>query len=314
MMALPCVIGHHRPSRPPLFPSPTTSNKNSDQAPRTPHGGLGIDTIGIDMWLLPWMTALALAGAGPPTAVDTAALVTEARRIQQADLAEWARLAFRRRVFRQRLDPNDGALETSLLDFWVTPRGGGRFDEALRQIDGRLPGQTETREHRRARRFEKRYRTAFMGDAGEYEQGDFSLTHFMTRPTYRYRGIEVVDGIRCHRLDFPAQPEAAARGVASRISASTEGTLWLETTGLHAIRAESRLVRPVSAMMGLIQIERVEITVTTLAFGRHRLPREFAGTTTSVLAGRTQRKRNRFLYSGHQEVLPSPDHTEDGGR
>ena len=50
------------------------------------------------MWLLSWMTALALAGAGSSPAVDPASLVGEARRVQQEDLATWSHLEFRRQV------------------------------------------------------------------------------------------------------------------------------------------------------------------------------------------------------------------------
>lgn len=255
------------------------------------------------------MTVFVLVDGTQVPVVDPAALVSEARRVQQADLAEWGHLAFRRRVFRERLDRRGEPLDVMLLDFWVTPRGGGRFDEVLRGIDGRLPTRTEVREHRRARRFEKRYRTAFVGESEDYDKGDFSLAHFMTRPSYRYGGVETIDGMRCHRLDFPAQGEGGGRGVANRISRATEGTLWLETEGLHAIRAESRLVHPVSAMLGVLEIERVEITMTTQRFGNHRLPREIVVTTTSVLAGRRQHKRNRFFYSHHEAGEPP-----EGGR
>ncbi|MCG8456203.1 MAG: hypothetical protein MI919_07965 [Holophagales bacterium] len=259
------------------------------------------------MWLLSWMTALALAGAGSSPAVDPASLVGEARRVQQEDLATWSHLEFRRQVLREKLDEHDAVVSTEVLDFLVTPLGDGRFDERLRRLDGRAPSASQVREHRRAQRFEKRYRTAFVGEASEYEKGDFSLAHFMTRPTYRYGGLERVDGILCHRLDFPADTAGIDRGgVASRLSAGTAGTLWLETEGLHAIRAESRLVQPISAMMGLVRVQRVNIEMTTLRFGRHRLPREISVTTTTVIAGRALRKRNRFVYGDHRPATGGP--------
>lgn len=253
------------------------------------------------------MLAFGLGGevaAARPVAVEPAVLIAQARRVQQEDLAEWGRLAFHRQVFRERLDERDAVVGTTVLDFVVTPRGEGRFSEELQRIDGRIASRGEVREHRRARRFEKRYRTAFVGEASDYDKGDFSLVHFMTRSTYRYGGIESVDGVRCHRLDFAAEPAKEERqGVAQQMSTGTAGTLWLATEGLHAVRAESRLVRPIKAMMGLIDIQRVEIQMTTLAVGPYRLPSEIIVTTTSVLAGRLQIKRNRFLYSDHRKAI-----------
>ncbi len=248
------------------------------------------------------------AGAGPAK-VDTKSLISEARRVQQTDLAAWGELSFQRQVVRERLDDSDNIIATTLLEFWVIAKGDGRFDEVLRRIDGRLASRSQVREHRRAKRFEKRYRTAFVGEATEYAQGDFSLAHFMTRPTYEYGGIEWVDGRRCHRLDFPAEPASqAGGGIASQLSAGTEGTLWLGAVGLHAVRAESRLVRPVSAMMGLVKVERVEIEMATQPMGDHRLPSQIIVTTTSTLGGRRQYKRNRFLYDAHRRAdAPASD-------
>lgn len=263
---------------------------------------VGLEVVGLAVVGLVGGGLLGIAGeavAGPLAAPDPDALVARAREVQQADLMAWGALVFQRRVERERLDAADRVQERHRLEFEVVPRGDGRFDEELRLVDGRLASRSEVREHRRARRFEKRYRTAYSGDAGDFEKGDFSLTQFMTRPTYRYRGVEVVDGVRCHRLEFPAEAEPDA-GVASRVSAATEGILWLETTTLHAIRAESRLVRPVSALAGLLRVERVEVEMTTLSHGAHRLPSVIEVTTTSVIAGKTQRKRNRFRYSGHR--------------
>lgn len=244
--------------------------------------------------------------SSPGPHIDPARLIAEARRVQQKDLAAWGRSSFRRQVFRERLDERDTVTSTEVLDFLITPLGQGRFDETLQKIDGRLAGRSEVREHRRAKRFEKRYRTAFVGEAADYGKGDFSLAHFMTRSNYRYGGIEKVAGLRCHRLDFAAEPKARGRqGVAEQLSSGTAGTLWLDAEGLHIVRAESRLERPISAMMGLVDIERVIIQLTTLPFAGHRMPKEIAVTTTSTLAGRRQIKRNRFLYQEHRMAGPS---------
>lgn len=245
--------------------------------------------------------ALLSVGSSTTEPFDPQSLILEARQIQQRDLAAWGTMSFRRQVVRERLDAADQVTETMLLDFLVVAKGDGRFDELLRRIDGRLASRSEVREHRRAKRFEKRYRTAFVGDATEYEQGDFSLAHFMTRPHYNYGGIEVIDGQRCHRLDFSAEPEGQAHGgIASQLSAGTEGTLWLDVASLQTVRAESRLVRPISAMMGLVKVERVEIEMVTQPVGEHRLPGQIFVTTTSTLGGRRQYKRNRFLYDAHR--------------
>ena len=253
--------------------------------------------VGIFLALLPVGDVVAR-----PTAPNPEQLVERARQVQQSDLELWGELAFARRVERERLDRDDRVVERHRLEFEIAPRGEGRFDETLRFVDGRLASRSEVREHRRAKRFEKRYRTAFSGDASDYEEGDFSLAHFMTRSSYRYGGFEMVDGVRCHRLEFPAE-EPGDGGVATRVGAATEGVLWLEVGSLHAIRAESRLVRSVSTWGGLLRIERVEVRMTTLAHGDYRLPSVIEVTSTIVVAGKTQRKRNRFRYSGHRAIV-----------
>ena len=64
------------------------------------------------------------------------------------------------------------------------------------------------------------------------------------KATARAQGEEI-DGQPCHRLDYEAVPDSGG-GMEQRVLEATERSVWLETEGLHVLRLESRIVRPVS--------------------------------------------------------------------
>jgi len=202
---------------------------------------------------------------------DIERMMDQARQVQMADLEFWSRLTFHRQVIRERLDGEGQVLEREELDFRIRPSPRG-FDEELRLIDGQAPSRRKVREHRAAGRFTERYQTAVSGEDPRYDKGDFSLANLLRRADYLYLGREMIDGIPCHRLDFPAHPEVGGMGVEERMAAATEGSLWLAEGSLHMVRAETRTVRSVAALAGLVKVEGVVIRLETDALGNHRVP------------------------------------------
>ncbi len=246
-----------------------------------------------------------LLWAGPSEAgpqPDVERMLAQARQVQSSDLKYWGRLTFRRQVIRERLDGEGQVLERQELDFHIRPSPRG-FDEELRLIDGQAPTRRQVREHRAAGRFNERYQTAVSGDAPRYDRGDFSLANLLRRPDYLYQRVETVAGIACHRLDFPPHPEVGGMSVEERMAAATEGSLWLAEGSLHLVRAETRTIRTVAALAGIVKVKRVAIRLETVAHGNHRIPRLIDVRSDLVIAGKRIHKRNRFRYS---EAPPSP--------
>lgn len=235
-----------------------------------------------------------LAGPGEP---DLAGLLEEARRVQQTDLEFWGTLSFRRQVTRERLDADGSVTFRQELDFRITPEAGG-FDETLIRIDGRPPTRREIDAHRGAARFGKRYRSAISGRGDGSVDRPYDFSGFLRRPGYAYRGVEMVGGRACHRLDFPArEPSGGTRD--ERLWAATAGSLWIDTKGLHLVRAETRTVRSVPVMIRLGKVVRVEIRLEARPFRGHWIPRSIDVRTVIKVAGFPVRKRNIFSYSEH---------------
>jgi hypothetical protein len=124
-------------------------------------------------------------------------------------------------------------------------------------------------------------------------------------PSYRYEGIEAVEGVPCHRLEFdPLPQESAADGVAGKISQATAGTLWVTEQGLHVIRAESRSTRPVPVALSLAKVESLNIQLENheVAPGVW-LPRRIEVRSRGRILLSRFNKRNVFLYSEFEPVV-----------
>ncbi len=253
------------------------------------------------MWLL--LAVLPLGGLAADPGPDLEPLLAQARRVQQADLTAWGELTFRRQVTRERLKAEGEVAERQELDFRVTPKGDG-FDEELRFIEGRFPTRDEVREHRREARFTKRYKAALSGEDPRYGHGDFSMSHLLRRSSYVYRGVESVAGHRCHRLEFAADPEPPGGGVAARLTAATAGSLWLAVDGLHIVRSETHLERPIAAVGRLVKLRKLAIRLEGGAAGELWLPLRIVVESELSVAGKKIRKRNTFRYSQFEAASP----------
>lgn len=246
------------------------------------------------------------AGQGNPVPHrDVGRMMDQARQVQMADLEFWGRLTFRRQVIRERLDGAGQVLEREELVFRIRPSPRG-FDEELRFIDGQMPTRRQVREHRAAGRFNERYQTAVSGEDPRYDKGDFSLANLLRRSDYLYLGVETIDGIPCHRLRFTAHPEVGGMSVEERMAAATEGSLWLAEGSLHMVRAETRTIRSVAALAGLVKVEEVAILLETDALGKHRVPRLIDVRSDLVIAGKRVHKHNRFRYSEFSRLPAAP--------
>lgn len=243
------------------------------------------------------IVALLPSPAGEPV-TDIASLLEPARRVQQDDLEFWGTLSFRRRVTRERLDADGDVTSSHELDFRITPRDGG-FDETLTSIDGRPPTRDEVESHRRAARFTRRYEEALSGETGRSDDQEYGVSGFLHHPGYTYGGVETIAGRPCHRLDFAAQNAPPGAGRDERLWAATEGTLWIENRGLHLVRAETRLARPVALLLGLGKVVGVKIRLDAKPFHDHWIPASIVVDTEIRIIGFTTRKRNVFRYSDY---------------
>jgi hypothetical protein len=244
------------------------------------------------------LVASPVTGQGAPSEVDLDWLLEEGRRIQREDLQAWGKMAFRRQVTRERLDSQGNVTWTEELDFRVTPTEDG-FDELLTSIDGRVPTPKQVREHRKAARFTKRYQAASAGEMPDYDddsEEEYSLESFMLRPDFIYGGIEEIDGRPCHRLDYEATPDSGG-GMEQRVLAATERSIWLETEGLHVLRLESRIVRPISGAMGMAKVHLLNMRIDAGYHGDDWLPTLMEVRSDVRVVFKTLHKRNTFRYT-----------------
>jgi hypothetical protein len=239
-----------------------------------------------------------VTGRTTPAEVDLDRLLEEGRRIQREDLLAWRTMIFRRQVTREKLNSQGVVTWTQELDFRVTPAGDG-FDELLTSIDGRAPTEKEVREHRKAARFTTRYKAAASGEMPDYDEDseeEYSLESFMLRPGFIYRGVEEIDGQPCHRLDYEAMPDSGG-GMEQRVLEATERSVWLETEGLHVLRLESRIVRPVSGAMGMAKVHLLNMRIDAGYHGDDWLPQSIEVRTDVRVVFKTLHKRNTFRYT-----------------
>jgi len=237
------------------------------------------------------------APAPPPSAEDPRALIRAAQRVQQADAAAWAGYRFRRTARSERL-AHDGVVEqASLIEFEVTPTAGNGFDERLLVIDGRPPSGREVEEHRGAARFTRHYRTLSAGRDEQDMESGYSLSTLLRLADYRYIGLEDVDGIPAHRLDFEPDPVAGGGSIAARLTQAMSGSLWLTVDGLHLVRARATTLRPVSLFLGLSRVRSLEVGLEAgrVAPGVY-LPREVTIVTHARVFFAAIHRRQVFTY------------------
>jgi hypothetical protein len=251
----------------------------------------------------------------PEPTVSITELMSEVRRVQEADLEAWARFSFTREVVRQRLNDQGKIERSESLRFEITPGNGG-FEERLIEIDERHAYPSEVREHRRAGRFEKHYRRARAGHAVDEGEG-FSLAWLTRFPEYTFAGAEVIGGRRCDRLDFgPAS--AAEMGdevgrTAGRFLEVMGGRLCVDPRTLHLVHAHARTSRPIPLSFGLAKILELEVELKGMPVANGVwLPREIVVDTRLSILGRDVRKRNRFTYSDYRPIAARTGGPEGG--
>lgn len=242
------------------------------------------------------------APAGPPgpsgPETDVEVLLREAQRVQREDLAAWQRFRFRRSVVTERLDEAGEAVGREDLEFELVPAAEG-FDEWLTRIDGRAPSPAEVNRHRRKARFSRHYETARRGEGSGAEGGGYSLQLLLKLSSYRHAGLEPVDGVPCHRLDFEPREQEELKGLEGRLAASMRGTLWISAEGHHLARARVRTVRPVPVVLLLFGIRSLEVELDSGPAGDGAwLPRRIEVRADARLLGWPMRRHSVFLYWG----------------
>jgi hypothetical protein len=235
--------------------------------------------------------------AAPPSAEELRALVREAQRVQRVDAAAWAGYRFRRTARSERLAAGGAVEQASLLEFDVTPTAGNGFDERLVAIDGRASTGREVEEHRGAARFTRHYRTLSAGKDEQDMESGYSLSTLLRLSAYRYVGLEDIDGVPAHRLDFEPDPVAGGGSVAARITQAMSGSLWLTADGLHLVRARAATGRPVSLFLGLSRVRSLEVGLEAAAVAPGvYLPREVTIVTHARILFAAIHRRQVFTY------------------
>jgi hypothetical protein len=241
----------------------------------------------------------AVAAERPP---DPAALAREAQGVQRADVLAWRRYRFHRAEKVEELTQEGSVAETHVMEHEITPLQTS-FDERLLRIDGREPTDDEVRDARRKGSFQKHYETLLEG-AEEEGSGGYSVMALLRLSGYAYAGLETIQGVPCHRLDFTASEPPSDGDLAARIAAAMQGTLWLSVEGLHLVRARADSAREVGAAIGLFRLHALRFAVDAAAVAPDVwLPTEVMVETRMRLVVVGVRRRRTFSYS---EYDPAP--------
>lgn len=254
--------------------------------------------------LLVALAADPVPGRSAASVPDLGPILEQARKVETADVAAWARLPFRRHTLRQDLGPDDEVLSSEEMEFLVTPQAGG-FDETLVRRDGKNPEPREVNRHRRLGRFEKHYRTLISGESEDDEEGGYTLGDLLHLSAYRYIGRETIDGAPCYRLDFSPDESKQADGLAGRFANAMAGSLWITAEGGHLARAVARTIRPVSIAFSLSKVHDLQVSLDSGPVGGGVwLPRRIEVLTRARVLAFGIRRRNVYSYSNFGAASP----------
>ncbi len=270
--------------------------------------------------LLPGLVVLALgAGPGRTTAApspgagvrpeispdDLRFIVSEAQKVQTADVAAWAAYRFERRSEREDYDESGRVVERDDLEFVVTPDRDG-FREELVRHNGSPAAPSETAQHRRTASFNKHYRTLLAGAGGEQEEGGYSLGQLLHLSSYRFMGRESLNGVDCYRLDFnPDDVKPRTGGLAAKITKEMAGSLWITAEGFHLAGASAATVRPVAIALALSKVYDLKVRMEAGPVGEGVwLPVRVEVTTKARILIKAIRRRNLFTYSDFLHLSP----------
>src|SRR5262245_6986205 len=101
-----------------------------------------------------------------PWPEDLRFVVSEAQKVQNADVAAWATYRFGRKAEREDYDDDGRLVERDELQFLVTPEGEG-FREDLLSHNGQVPDPSDVERHRRTGSFARHYKTLVAGTGQE---------------------------------------------------------------------------------------------------------------------------------------------------
>lgn len=243
------------------------------------------------------LSLLLTTASGAAAAPDVETIVEESRRVQDADNAVWAELAFRRHVTRQRLGA-DGEVEwRQEMHFQVTPTAAG-IDEELLEIDGRAPSAREVKQHRKAGRHVKHFQKISSGELRNPFGEDIELQPLIFDQEHRYVDQEEVEGVPCHRVEFDARPESEGLPTAEQLKRAAKGRACLSVDGLHLVEAEVETVRQVKK--GPATLRHLRFHLEYRPGGEAWLPRLIEMRTELKIPGRSPRSWNFYRYSDYR--------------
>ena len=270
--------------------------------------------------VLPGLILLALGGTGdtqisapPPEAGlisagaqdDLRFVVSQAQRVQEADVSAWASYRFGRRSEREDYDDSGQIVARDDLEFVVTPDRGG-FREDLVRHNGAPPEAAEQEHHRRAGSFGRHYGTLLAGVGGEEEEGGYSLGQLLHLSSYRFAGREALNGVDCYRLDFsPDDVQPRMGGLAAKFTKAMAGSLWITVEGFHLAGAKAETVRPISIALSLSKVYSLKVRMDAGPVGEGVwLPERVEVITNARILIKSIRRRNLFTYSDFLRLGP----------
>jgi hypothetical protein len=254
--------------------------------------------------------ALCASGAWPCPAAsssdDVRFIVAEAQKVQEADVAAWARYRFGRYAEREDFDDSGRMVERDELEFLVTPDTDG-FREDLLRHNGAAADESERDRLRRAAGFTKHYRTLVAGTEVQ-EEGGYSLGQLLHLASYRFMGREPQNGVDCYRLDFtPDDVQPRMGGLAAKFTKAMAGSLWITAEGFHLAAAKAETVRPISIGLLLAKVYSLKVRMEAGPVGDGVwLPLRVEVDTEARILIKGLHRENLFTYSDFQRIL-SPD-------
>jgi len=241
--------------------------------------------------------------AMPPT--DLQFIVSEAQKVQQADVAAWARYQFGRRSEREDYDDAGLVVGRDDLEFVVTPDGDS-FREDLVRHNGVPALSSEKDDQRHSANFNKHYKTLVAGTEGQEESG-YSLGQLLHLSSYRFMGKEAMSGVDCYRLDFsPDDVQPRTGGLAAKFTKAMQGSLWITVEGFHLAAARAETVRPISIALSLSKVYDLKVRMEAGPVGEGVwLPLRVEVSTHARILIKSIRRHNLFTYSDFLRVVPA---------
>jgi hypothetical protein len=236
---------------------------------------------------------------------DIRFVVSEAQKVQEADVEAWSAYRFDRRSEREDYDESGQVVGREDLEFLVTPEARG-FREELVRHNGLVPEASEREHHLRAGSFERHYRTLLAGVGEEKEEGGYSLGQLLHLSSYRFAGREPWNGVDCYRLDFsPDDVEPRMGGLAAKFTKAMAGSLWITVEGFHLAGAKAETVRPISIALVLSKVYSIKVRMDAGPVGEGVwLPSRVEVVTNARILIKSIRRRNLYTYSDFLRLAP----------